>query len=182
MLFSSNSFSDYVEIAAEFFVNIFVKLYNFITSIPEVYYLFFAPFAVYIVVLLIDFFRDVSEIHYDKKVSFYDFKTHYRTVKNKKKEFKKLYDNPNLTVSEKSQKLQTELIKKVRQKQYLDKQSYIRDIETQLHGVPDDLKHSVAEKIYNSRVSHMAKYYGSGVLVHNHGVEDSDDFDETDEI
>lgn len=170
---------EYFQPGVLFLVKLITSIYNLIVNNKLIAFFFFLPFAAYMFYLLIDFFKDVSMLHYDKKVSNYSFYSG-RSLKFDKHKFKTLYDNKKLNFD--SQKLQSELKQRVKNAEYLHKQSYIREIESQLHGVPDDLKHSVAEKIYNKHVSNMSKYYGRGVHISNHGVVNDDDFDDTDEI
>lgn len=144
-----------------FILDVFSDLYDFVHEYQIIMLGFFMPFAVYLFILFLDFFMDVSVIHYDKKVSFYDFKQHYKAVKRKKTEYKKLYDNPNLSVGEKSKKLQNDLKKKVQQ-QYEPyyKPELLKDIKAGLGDmVPEAEKDELSKKVYERKMARAM--YGS---------------------
>lgn len=139
-------------------LGIFSDLYDLVHEYQIIMLAFFLPFAVYLFILFLDFFMDVSAIHYDKKVSFYDFKQNYKAVKRKKTEYKKLYDNPSFSVGEKSKKLQNDLKKKAQQ-QYV-KPELLKDIKAGLGDmVPEAEKDELARKVYQRKM--VRAMYGS---------------------
>lgn len=142
-------------------LGIFSDLYDLVHEYQIIMLVFFLPFALYLFILFLDFFMDVSFIHYDKKVSFYDFKQNYKAVKRMKTEYKKLYDNPNLSVGEKSKKLQNELKKKAQhQNEPYYKPELLKDIKAGLGDmVPDAEKDELAKKIYQRKMARAM--YGS---------------------
>ena len=141
-----------------FLLDMFSDLYEFVHEYQLIMITFFMPFAVYLFILFLDFFMDVSFIHYDKKVSFYDFKQNYKAVKRKKTEYKKLYDNPNLSVCEKSKNLQNDLKKKAQQ--HYVKPELLKDIKAGLGDmVPEAEKDELARKVYQRKMARAM--YGS---------------------
>lgn len=144
-----------------FILDVFSDLYDLVHEYQIIMLCFFMPFAVYLFILFLDFFMDVSVIHYDKKLSFYDFKQNYKAVKRKKTEYKKLYDNPNLSVGEKSKKLQNDLKKKAQQQnEPYYKPELLKDIRAGLGDmVPEAEKDELAKKVYQRKMARAM--YGS---------------------
>lgn len=142
-------------------LGIFSDLYDLVHEYQIIMIAFFLPFALYLFILFLDFFMDVSVIHYDKKVSFYDFKQNYKAVKRKKTEYKKLYDNPNLSVGEKSKRLQNDLKKKAQQhNEPYYKPELLKDIKAGLVDmVPEAEKDELAKKVYQRKMARVM--YGS---------------------
>lgn len=142
-------------------LDVFSDLYDLVHEYQIIMLCFFLPFALYLFILFLDFFMDVSSIHYDKKVSFYDFKQNYKSVNRKKIEYKKLYDNPNLSVGEKSKKLQNDLKKNAQhQNEPYYKPELLKDIKAGLPDtVPEAEKDEVAKKVYERKMARAM--YGS---------------------
>lgn len=131
------------------------------------------PLVVGLNLLVIWFFHELGNldfsIHGKNKISYESgFVRGYGKVykgyqKAKKYNIDKTFKKVEESQAVKSDKLQTELIKKQKQNDFMFKNDEIRHIESQLSDVPEKYRRSVAQFIYNKKVASWARYENSQI-------------------
>lgn len=134
---------------------------------------FLLPVAVGLILLVIWFFTEIGNldfmIHGKNKISYESgFVRGYGKVykgyqKAKKYNIDKAFKKVEESQAVKSDKLQSELIRNQKRQDYILKNDEIRHIESQLGDVPLKYRRSVAQSIYNKKVSAWAQHEHSQV-------------------
>lgn len=117
------------------------------------------PFGVGVILIVIGFLQKLSYLDFYPASSVSDGilnaryfrKYNYGKYKKGKYNLENIYKNAD-SQAVKSDKLQSELIRKQRQDSYLTRNDEIRHIESQLAGVPQNYRRATAEAIYRDRV------------------------------
>lgn len=170
-----------MDYALQFLGNI---LQNIVTTIIEndiIYRFWLVVFVVGLILIVIGFLQKLSYLDFSPASSVSDgllnaryFKKYnYGKYKKGRYNFENVYKNAD-SQAVKTDKLQSELIRKQRQDNYLVRNDEIRHIESQLTGVPQNYRRATAEFIYRDRVRRHRDEY-------NDRVYDSNGFSSTDE-
>lgn len=170
-----------MDYALQFLGNI---LQNIVTTIIEndiIYRFWLVVFGVGLILIVIGFLQKLSYLDFSPASSVSDElinsryfkKFNYGKYKKGKYNFENVYKNAD-SQAVKTDKLQSELIRKQRQDNYMTRNDEIRHIESQLAGVPHNYRRATAESIYRDRVRRHRDEY-------NDRVYDSNGFSSTDE-
>lgn len=164
---------DKVRNSVDFLGTVFLSILETIHNTQILRIFFLLPVAVGLILLVIWFFTELGNldfsIHGKNKISYYSGlrygygKIYKGTQKAKKYNINQIYKKVGESQAVKSDKLQSEVIKIQKRQDYMLKNDEIRHIESQLSDVPLKYRRSVAQSIYNKKVSAWARHVNSQV-------------------
>lgn len=145
----------YLQYGFDYFNDLFNYAFYDFLSYNIIDWFLFAPIIVGFVALCIEFFFDVSKIHYEKSPNQYQNLKFYH-FKNKNYKFKNKNDSLNYETYYDHNITRAKHMKEYKQLANLDKDEKIKRVADTLDGIPFEYRYSVAQSLFNRQVQQYA--------------------------